>query len=360
MPAVLDTRRRAPPEPARSRPVVMPPKHMRLAAVEQMARLIRSGVAPSQAASQIATNAHRKLSLTLKALATNVEAGGGFAEAAASSGLLDAAEAGLLAVGERTGRMPDVLARIAVGWRRGLAAKRQLLMAAVYPLMLLSLSVLTLPLPALVSRGVGAYLRECASGFAWIAGAVALVACVPWAIRRLRAGPLLRRVAWHLPGLGVFYRKKVLSDALHGLATGLDAGLGVQEALRLASAATADPTISEAIGATGRAIDRGEEFAVAVRATGLLPAASLTSIAGGETSGTLAESLAGLADDYAHDFADMLTVAVRVGGVLLLVAVTAIVAMRILGTATGLQMGGSIPPELQRELDRSVKYLPLK
>ena len=366
---VVSYRRTPPGPPPRRGPLSLlgparVPFRTRLLVVDQLARLATAGVSlPSALARISATLRPGRMRATIEQLRAATEAGRGLAGASeAVPGLFSESERGLIELGERTGRMADVLTRISSRWRGAQDVRQQLVAGITYPVLLMLSSALLMPLPALFQGGLRAYLAGAASTLAWLAGVAVAVALLPRAVSKLRLAGPLRELAWRLPLLKAIYRRQVLVDVTHTLSTALAAGLGVQESLQLARGATTDPTANRALTDAGRGIAAGGELATSFALTGLLPEATLVALAGGEQSGTLPDALGRIADDLDHELRTVLAVGVRVAGITLLLLVTGLVGLRVMNQATStLLPGGNVPGmnEVLEEMQRSPALRPI-
>ena len=174
----------------------------------------------------------------------------------------------------------------------------------------------------------------------------------------MTSAPRLRRIAFAVPVLGRTYRSGVLADMLHGMSAGFAAGLGVHDTLSMTARSLRDPRAAAACAATAARLEQGAEFAVALGATGLLPEHAMLAIAAGERSGTLADTLADLADEFGRIHADRMAWLVRAGTTLLLLAAMAMVAVRIIGAASGLFGELETLEQLEREVPGLFQPLP--
>lgn len=332
----------------------------RIAAFEQLARLLSAGIPLSYAIDRLAAGVSQPgLRVPLNAIRASIAAGTSLhAAVRGTAGLLSEAECALIEVGEQTGHLPEVIERIAAGWRRSLATRRALLAGIAYPAFLLLASAFLLPLPELVARGTGAYARSVAS---WLGGAAAIIGLAviaPRVLQRLGAGPAARAVAWRTPVVASLYRRRVIGDVLHALATALAAGLGIPKALDLSARAGGDETVASGMAAAGRAIAAGGDLAGSLRATGLFPEVVCIAVAGGEQSGTLADTLARLADDIAREHESLLKLLTRMATAGILLAVVASLGVRVLGQARALLPGaGGEMDEVMQMIEREAPVL---
>lgn len=335
---------------------------MRVRLMDSLGRLVAGGRSLTDALEDLRT-ASRDARLTdaLAVVGQGLREGALLADAAAlAPGLFTPGERGLLEVGERTGRLPLVLARIAAALSRRAEVQRRLWRAAAYPAFLLTMAALSMPLPCLVtSCGPRGYLLRAGSGLAALAAAGILAALAPAAARRFGLGASIRRFAWSAPVLRSLYRPRVRAEALNAAAIGLSSGLGLPETLRLAGIASADPSAADACREIARRVEGGSELAAAIGATDLLPPADLISVTGGERGGDLDIVLARLGDESLAAHVRRTDLAMRISGWVLLVATLGILAVRILGQA---QSVTGVPDDVLRLLERESQgvFLPLR
>lgn len=329
--------------------------------VTQLQRLLQSGLPLTAALEGLRRGVRsRHLAHVLDGLIADLGAGLELHEAITRNpGLFPGVEAGWMAVGERTGNLPGVLDRLAGRLKRSIDLRRRAAQSAAYPVFLLVMACLLLPLPRLFEcAGVGAYLTEALGGLALLAGVAAAIAALPWIIRRLGRSVPLRRIAFAAPVLGWPYRSGVIADMLHGMSAGFAAGLGVPETLSMTARSLRDPAAAAACVTTARRLEQGAGFAEALGITGLLPEHALLAITAGERSGTLADTLADLADEFGRVHADRMAWLARAGSTLLLLGTMAIVAFRIIGAASGLFGTLDTLQELEREVPGLFQPLP--
>jgi type II secretory pathway component PulF len=232
---------------------------------------------------------HRKLSAWYRQLAQQLEAGLPLAEALASSrgtGMpartLDAMAARIIAGGSvedalrvaesslplsdllalaasgEAGRMPRTLHHLSTRHAELGKAKLKVIFACIYPLGVLHLGLLLLPLMRMIDWEKGfhwsatAYRRGLALGLVplWAVG-IALV------ILARRGHPLLGAIAGLLPGLRGYVRSQALADFSFALANFLESGIPIGRAWASAGLTTRSKALRAAAVAMGPVIDQG-------------------------------------------------------------------------------------------------------
>ena len=243
---------------------------------------------------------------------------------------------------EAKGGLPAIFAALAADLETGVAVRRRVVRACLYPATLLTLSFFVLPVARLVSGGLGAYLRAALVPFiATVAG----LAVAAWlAPRALRGRPRARARL-------VFLRQ---------LGAGLGAGLDVHTALQLAASATSDAAFVGRIAEAAGRIDAGATLEDSLAPTGLFDDDSLLAVAGGEAAGALDTALSQRARALEERLLHRLEIAIQVATTAALLLVYAVVAWRLylqyrqaLGQTPDLEElmktldPGALPPDLR-------------
>jgi type II secretory pathway component PulF len=294
-----------------------------------------------------------RLTTALHTIGAALRGGALLSNAAASAPeLFPPGERGLLEVGELTGRLPEVLTRMAAALSRRAAVRRNLLKSSAYPVFLLVMATLSLPLPELVTaRGIGGYLVQAGSGLALLVGLVCLVIFAPRLMARRDLGTGLRRFAWKAPVFGFLYRPGVRAETLQAAAIGIASGLGLPQTLRLASIASGDPSAADACREIARRVDAGSDLSSAFAAVDFLPPAMLLSITGGERGGDLDVVLARLAEESLAEHERRTGTALKVFGWTLMAVVFGVLAYKIIGQA---QTVTGVPDDVLRQIEREI------
>jgi len=212
-------------------------------------------------------------------------------EALRQAGLLDDGAAALLDAGAQGGFLPSALRGVADLIEEAQQRRRRLLLAVAYPAAVLICACVLLPLPAIVTGGVGAWAETALPGLGAVVGVLTLVFVVvprlpPTTQQSLRA--LLARV----PLAGGLVLDDARATGLGVLARLLSAGMSVDVALPLAARGSGLPTIA-ARGDDGVArLTQGATLVDALDTLGLIDASERGLLAVAETSGRLDVALA--------------------------------------------------------------------
>jgi type IV pilus assembly protein PilC len=231
-----------------------------------------------------------------------------------------AAEAALLAAGERGGSLDRSLEAAATLAEEEISYRRRAAMALAYPALLVAAAFVLLPLPTLVGEGfLAAVFRW------WLPGA--LFASVPVAVlgaawtvwrRRGEGRRSLERVILAVPGLGRLLRLRA-GRGFFGMAGPLlDAGLSLGEVLEAAAPAAGILLLGDAAVSAAASARAGASLGSILKGLPALPADAVVEVAVGEESGALPEACGALAQRYGDEASGAATVL----GVALGVAVT--------------------------------------
>jgi type IV pilus assembly protein PilC len=215
----------------------------------------------------------------------------------------------LIRVGEASGQLPQVLNQLATYLEKVADLRRKILAALSYPVVILSLTMLilsvmilyvapifedvyrranaSLPLPPqmllAVSRGVRSNVLIALLVLIGVGALVHYGARTHSGRRLLDAGKL------RLPLFGPLIRKAILAKLCRTLATLLNSGVPVLEALDIMASAAGNRVIEEAIRRTIDEVKGGDTMARSFRRSGQFPSMFIQMMATGEETGKLPE-----------------------------------------------------------------------
>lgn len=220
-------------------------------------------------------------------------------ESFAALQLLDPAGQALLEAADRRGQLVATLDRLALRCAERRGDLRRILLAFLYPSILLAAAAFIVPAPRGFAYGWRAYVA--AGAPLWVV-LVALLGFVGWLAFRPPppSSPLARsasRIGRRVPLLSGVLREQAIARFAEALSGCLAAGLSIREALALAAGSADHPAFStdSMVGA----IDRGATLTEALRAVPLLPLSFVAETEVGERTGALDRSLRALAKFHA-------------------------------------------------------------
>lgn len=240
--------------------------------------------------------------------------------------VFDAQTINLIAAGEATGNLKEVLLRLIQHFTEQRELRQKLTAALAYPVFicLVAIGVILffifflmprlqtllgslggkLPLPTQILVGLSHFLI---SYGVLVVIAVALAAAMFWQWRRTAAGRAATD-AWllRLPFVGPFVTSSTVLNFSQTLAVLLENGVTTAEALRMTERTITHRTLRRAFGeATDRVLE-GEKLSQSLGRTGCFPDLVLDRLAVGESTGNLAPSLRDIARSYQQELARQL------------------------------------------------------
>lgn len=286
----------------------------------QLAKMVQVGIPLTTALDTLARQAEQpQLQALMADLARTVEGGSSFSEACtrhpeAFSPLF----VNMIRAGEASGKLEEILRRLAVLAKRQAELRQQLITALTYPAALVAfgLAVCTflivgiipkfmtifteanvpLPLPTLILYHVSIVLRT-----AWLPLLVVAAFLPPLAARLLRVRAV-RRAAdaalMRVPVLGDLVRKAALCRMAQTLGTLFASGVPVLESLEIAEHTCGNLVIAEGLSRVRASVQQGGSIAEPLRADPVFPPMLVQMVSVGEGSGTLDTMLEEMAAHY--------------------------------------------------------------
>lgn len=212
----------------------------------------------------------------------------------------------LVDVGERTGKLDEVLTGLAGHYDHLISLRRSFLMAIAWPVIELSFAVLIVTGLIWIMGALAPGTRIL--GFSGASGAVTFLSLVGLTVGGLVVlvlgtlrgwfGTRPLRVALRIPILGKCLQTMAMARFTWCMALALDTGMDARQSVRLALRSTQLPNFVEAIPVVDEAVLSGQEFHTALGRSGEFPDDFLDALATAEVSGTHADSLYRLAAEY--------------------------------------------------------------
>jgi type IV pilus assembly protein PilC len=285
----------------------------------QLAAFVRAGIPLVEALQIIEEESEDKtLRAVLAAVQESLVAGDTFSAALTPyESLFPKFYLDMIRAAELTGRLDDVLDELARYIKRDLEARSKVKSALTYPAVILLMSIATvvvlsvfvlprfkvffeslhatLPLPTRMLIGFTDFLRH----FWWaiLIGSV-LVALGLWLLGRTVGGRRVRdKIVLKVPVIGDLLRYSIIERFCRLLATMMEAGVPLPEAMAVLGEGTNNVVFRDGISEVREAMMRGEGLARPMGAAGLFPSAIIQMVRVGENTGTLDTQL-GVGSDY--------------------------------------------------------------
>jgi type II secretory pathway component PulF len=251
--------------------------------LDQLATLLQSGLPILEALTMLEAGPDRQIGETAGRVLRRLGKGGGAGEAMAALPLdFPPAHAALVAAAEKAGAVPNALGRLRDEVDRRIAAWRALLARSAYPVLLLILTVILVPLYLFFQGKSGTYLAIQAAVFLPVGAGAALA----YAYR----GPAAR-FARRLPLLSGALRRAALGESLSLLGLLVEAGIGVREALEITAKAARAPELASGLRQAARSLEAGRNLSEALSALSDIPKLERGTIASGERAGAMDRAL---------------------------------------------------------------------
>jgi len=319
----------------------------------QLATMLGAGIPLVQALELIATaTRHPRMGQIVPALAREIAHGAPVFEALAHHPVVfDPLYRHLVRVGESTGTLDTVLAHLASERERREQLKGRIVKALAYPAVVMLMAVLVclvmliyvVPQFEQTFRGMGTELPAFTQAIIalsrwmgkwwWALAGTVMLAGLGW-MRMYRHWPGLRmrvdRLRLRLPLLGGVFNKVAVARFARALATTIQAGVPLLEALTIIADAAGNRVFAAATARMVSEISGGGSLQAAMRGSGLFPPMAVQMIAIGEEAGALDTMLYKLAGFHEEDVGNavdtlssllepaiMLVIGVLVGGLVI-------------------------------------------
>lgn len=328
------------------------PNHLLILFGQELAALLKAGLPLLQSLDvTLERQSDPQFRRSLQAIREKVKSGTALSEAVRSEGqLYPPMFAASLVAGERSGSLETVLRRFVSYLRLNQALKKKAVAASIYPLVLLFVMVvmiavlmvfviprfeeffsgLDVQLPVLtralifVARGIANNL--------WIVGPllVAIPLLIAALLRREGSGVMLDRLLLRLPYLGGLMRMYATSQLARTLATLLQGGLPLLNALEVAAASIGNRAVAAAVARATTPIREGRSLTQALETTGMVENLTLEMVKVGEQTGALGEMLNAIAEFYDEELDTRLQTVLSLVEPIMLVCMAAIIATMLL------------------------------
>lgn len=289
----------------------------------QLSAFVRAGIPLIEALEVIEEEADDKtLRMVLQGVRESLITGDTFSEALRPyETLFPKFYVDMVRAAELTGSLDDVLHELSGYIKRDLEARNKIKSALVYPLVILVMAIgtvvvlstfvlprfktffqgfhATLPLP---TRMLISFTDFVSNDWLYIIGVLFLVIVIPMALVRTRKGRRAKdRLVLRLPILGEVILFAIVERFCRLLATMMQAGVPLPEAMGVLGDATKNVVFQEGLANVHGAMMRGEGLARPMGDTKLFPGAVIQMIKVGENTGTLNEQLAVGSDYYGEE-----------------------------------------------------------
>jgi type II secretory pathway component PulF len=256
--------------------------------------------------------------------------------------LFDRMQVRMVEAGEAGGLLVEIVRRLAEYLEREFELQLEIKRKTLYPKILLFALIFIPPVPTLVLAGPGAYALEI-----WtILQYLVLIGIPLWFVARTVLTTKGGRELWDqvklsLPITGPLVRKIVASRFARTLAALYGAGVPIATAVNLSGEASGNSVLESAAARMQMALERGVSISQALGSSQFFPPIFLGMVSTGEATGNLDEMLDKAADFYEQEALHATIQLVVIMGVLLLLAMAILIAIKIIKFWTGFYSGVS-------------------
>lgn len=328
------------------------PNHILIIFGQELAALLKAGLPLFQSLDvMLERQRDAQFRRSLQAIREKVKGGTALSEAVRTEGALyPSMFAASLVAGERSGSLETVLRRFVAYLRLNQALRKKAVAASIYPLVLLLVmlamvavllvfviprfedfySGLDVELPAL-TRGLIFIARGIVSNL-WIVVPllVALPVLLTAFLRREGSAVLVDGLLLKLPYLGRLMRMYATSQLARTLATLLQGGLPLLNALEVAASSIGNRAMAAAVARAIVPIREGRSLTQALETTGMVENLTLEMVKVGEQTGALGEMLTAVAEFYDEELDTRLQTVLSLVEPIMLVCMAVIVATMLL------------------------------
>ena len=261
---------------------------------EALHRLLVAGVAPVQALEAVVDSVEPQLKTSLQSATLSVKKGQALVASLARQGLVGKADRALLNAAELAGLLEQTFSDLSEQYKARARRARNLRAKMVYPLAIIVLGVVLLPLPRLFDGelNAGEYVVRTLSLLLAIAGAVHGGMRLWSRTRDATYSRVLAIVCLKAPVLGAMVRSRGRCDMLSTLGQLVAAGMDAHTAFDEATKVLRNPILHDACTRAARQLRQGAGIADTLLEAGMLSAAEgYPLVSAGESAGRLGEML---------------------------------------------------------------------
>ena len=312
---------------------------------QRVGTAIRSGVDARRVWEMETRHASGPLRQQLDAIRQRVAAGDPVADAMRSAnGYFPPMFVQMVEIGEATGKLDEVLLRLAEHYEHQQQLKRAFWFGIAWPLFELVGAVLVIGLLIFILgmiegitntqmpniTGIG--LKGTSGAITWfvgcglIAGAIALIS---HALTRGWLGPQPVLLAMRIPVLGKCLESLALSRLTWSLALSLDSGMDARRAVELSIKAAQNPYYESSLAGVTGGIRANKQFHESFRGAGVFPEDFVNQLEAAELAGATTESLLRLAKEYEDRARTAMRVLTAIATVLVMLVVGAVMVVAI-------------------------------
>lgn len=285
----------------------------------------------------------KSLAIAANQFRSDLQSGSSIASAAGKNpALFSAVSCALVEVGEQSGNLPLIFARLSENERNQMQMNREVVRLLVYPLIIIAIWLIGFPLNeafyyysmSTVQTGsfdwniaIWRYLTGVASNLLIILGVVFTLVLAKKILYAKLDEKRKISLLYNIPWLGAWMQKREWEQLAFSLHLTLSSGLAADQAVMLLENTRSDPNLKAKVQAMVRDLQNGASLHQSMTKYRLFPKQVQHVIKHGETTGDLAGAFADLAEDWRGELQQTAKLATAVGSkiVLLLTAILVLI-----------------------------------
>jgi type IV pilus assembly protein PilC len=256
--------------------------------------------------------------------------------------LFDRMQVRLVEAGESGGMLVEILQRLADYTEREYEIRMEVKRRTLYPRILLAALIVIPAVPALVLGGWGPFLREIWGTVQWLVLGVAPVVLALRYLVTTRAGrEYYDQLKLALPVFGKLVRKLTVARFARTLAALYSAGVPIMSSVELAGEASGNAMLERRAHGMALLLEQGAPLSQVMASSGFFTPMVLGMVATGENTGNLDGMLNRAAEYYEEEARHAVIQLTVVLGVLLLLGMALLIAIKVIGFWGGFYGGGA-------------------
>lgn len=297
---------------------------------QQFVTLIRAGLPIPKSLDLLAGNIkNRKLRAHLEQIRKDVKTGTPLSEAFLNRGVFPPIYTTSLMAGEKSGSLSEVIERYVTYQKVALSVRRKIIVSLIYPSLLVTLVsalilfLVTYVIPEFASLYASMdaelpYMTQLLVGFgvavsdnlgSLVLALAAAAGAVVWCARSERVRDAVDRMKAKVPLLGQIWVKYQVSQFCRLLATLLQGGIPLPQALETTGNSLGSRLLQDSVTQARRLVQEGQSLSDGMRRAGIFPSLAVEMVHVGESTGALPEMLGSVAEFFDDDVNTMMTAA---------------------------------------------------
>jgi type IV pilus assembly protein PilC len=270
----------------------------------QLATLINSGVGIIQALKSLETStSHFSFKKIIRGVMSLIREGSTLAEAMRFyPGVFSSLQIRIVEIGEKTGKLPESMARIADILDRNHSNQMKLITGLLYPAFLLHAAILIPAIPQWFTSGFGAFLKIVLPALGCFYGVLLFILVIVRISNRIHIlKSFFQYFLNYIPVVGSLIKKLAIARFMWNLSALYNAGEDIARSIRLACEGCGNIPLESSFLKTLPDIEKGESITLLFKKTRAFPGMVIEMLNAGEESGKIGDMLDRVAQYYEEE-----------------------------------------------------------